>query len=102
MSEKDNEKREHRGPIETLRDGALRLSIFRNAGERGPYYTMAVGRSFKDEKTGQFRETSTFQGSEALRMSHLMVQGYERTLALTGQDRQAKMNRSREEDERER
>lgn len=102
MSEQDNEKREHRGPIETLRDGALRLSIFRNSSERGPYYTMAVGRSFKDEKTGQFRETSTFQGSEALRMGQLLVKGYERVLALRGQDRHARMNPQRGIDERER
>lgn len=102
MSEHDNEKREHRGPIETLRDGALRVSVFRNEGERGPYYTMAVGRSFKDEKTGQFRDTSTFQGSEALRLSQLLVKGYERTLALSGQDRLAKMNRTRGDQDRER
>lgn len=102
MSEGNEQKKEHRGPVETLRDGALKLAIFRNEGENGPYYSMATGRVFTDGKTGQIRETSTFQGSEALRMGQLLVKGYERVLALRGQDRYARMNPQRGIEERER
>lgn len=110
MSERDNE-RSDRGnkPVETLRDGALKVSIFRNRGENGNYYALDPGRIYTDEKTGEVREVSSLSGGEPLRMAHLLTKGYERVGEFREQDKkQAKegpssaRSRKRDHDERER
>jgi hypothetical protein len=65
-------------PIETLRDGALKVSIFRNHSEKGDYYALDPGRIYTDEKTNEVREASSLSGSEPLRMAHLLTIGYEK------------------------
>lgn len=77
MSGRDGVGRGNR-PIETLRDGTLKLAIFRNRGERGDFYSVVPGRIYTDEKTDKVRETSSLSGSELLRMANLMAKGYER------------------------
>lgn len=83
MSEHDNETR-GRGnkPVETLRDGALKLSIFRNTTERGESYSMVPGRIYTDKETGQVHEASSLAGSEPLRMAHLLTKGHDRVAAF--------------------
>lgn len=102
MSEQSEKSPKNRGPVETLRDAGLKVSIFRNENERGVHYSMKAGRIYTDAKSGEVRESSSFQGTEALRMSALLVRAYERVLALRGQDRHAQMNAARREPERER
>ena len=79
MSE-GNDQTADRGnkPLETLRDGALKVSIFRNRGEKGDYYALDPGRIYTDEKSGEVREASSLSGTEALRMAHLLTRGYQR------------------------
>lgn len=76
MSEQD--KPERNRPIETLRDGALKVSIFRNQHERGENYALVPGRIFTNQETGEVRETSSLSGSEPLRMAHLLTKGHDR------------------------
>lgn len=81
MSERNHDDdRSERGnkPLETLRDGALKVAIFRNRGENGPFYALDPGRIYTDEKSGEVREVSSLSGSEPLRMAHLLTRGYER------------------------
>lgn len=91
MSEHDNEQR-GRGnrPVETLRDGALKLSIFRNRGEKGDSYAMVPGRVYTDKETGQTREASSLAGSEPLRMAHLLTKGHDRVAQFKEEMRQAR------------
>lgn len=100
MSEHEKETGPGRGnrPIETLRDGALKLSIFRNQGDRGDFYSMVPGRIFTDEKTEKIRETSSLSGSEPLRMANLLTKGYERVAEFRAQ---SKEDREHARDERE-
>lgn len=94
MSERESDTGPGRGnrPIETLRDGALKLSIFRNRGDRGDFYSMVPGRIYTDEKSEKIRETSSLSGSEPLRMANLLTKGYERVADFRAQakeDRQS-------------
>lgn len=90
MSEQDNDTGPGRGnrPVETLRDGALKLSIFRNRGDRGDFYSLVPGRIFTDEKTEKIRETSSLSGSEPLRMANLLTKGYERVSEFRAQSKE--------------
>lgn len=87
MSERDNDTGPGRGnrPIETLRDGALKISVFRNRGDQGDRYTMVPGRIYTDEKSNEIRETSSLSGSEPLRMANLLTKAYERVSEFRAQ-----------------
>lgn len=84
----DEERRERANkPVEVLRDGALRLPIFRNRGEQGDSYAMVPGRIYTDKETGEVREASSLSGGEALRMANLLTRGYERVGEYRQQDK---------------
>src|SRR5690606_23954626 len=90
-------------PVETLRDGALKLAILRNRREQGDSYSLVPGRIFIDEKTGKIRETSSLSGSEPLRMANLLNKGYERVAEFRERDKQERAHGGSDRDaERER
>lgn len=108
MSERDEDERGNK-PVETLRDGALKVSIFRNRSENGEFYALDPGRIYTDEKTGDVREVSSLSGSEPLRMAHLLTKGYERVAEYrqeakaqekAAQERPARRKRSEPDRER--
>lgn len=87
-------------PIDTLRDGALKVSIFRNRRDKGDIYTFSPGRVYTDQDGG-VRESKTLSGSEALRMARLLDKSYERTAAFR-ETMKAKARGRDRDDERER
>jgi len=64
-------------PVETLRDGALKLAIFKNERENGTSFAMEPGRLYTDSQ-GQIRESKSLSGSEPIRMARLLNKGYDR------------------------
>ena len=83
--------------IETLRDGALKVSIFRNRSDKGDYYALDPGRIYTDEKTNEVREASSLSGSEPLRMANLLTRGYERIGHYRELDREKDREAKRED-----
>lgn len=84
-------------PLETLRDGALKVAIFRNEGENGRYYTLDPSRIYTDEKSSEVREASSLSGSEPLRMANLLTRGYERAGHYRAQDREQEKQSEKEQ-----
>lgn len=68
-------------PIETIRDGGLKASIWKNQGEKGPFYSVRITRTYTDEQ-GNYRDSDTFSGSELLRVARLADRAYGRTSEL--------------------
>ncbi len=68
-------------PIETLRDGNLKASIWRNEGENGPTYSTTFARTWRDEK-GQYRDSQSYAGTDMLRLGELTRSAYHRTNEL--------------------
>lgn len=52
-------------PIQTLKEGAVRVKIWEQDSKKGKFPTMTIGRIYKDLKTGEFRE------SKSLSRAHL-------------------------------
>jgi hypothetical protein len=77
MSDQENTTRGPK-PLDILRDGALKVSIFRNHTERGENYAMVPGRIYTNQETGEVREATSLSGSEGLRMAHLLTKGHEK------------------------
>ncbi|MEJ0038758.1 MAG: hypothetical protein WDO68_22225 [Gammaproteobacteria bacterium] len=97
MNERDDNRGERGNkPLETLRDGALKVSIFRNASEKGNYYALDPGRIYTDEKTNEVREASSLSGSEPLRMANLLTRGYERIGHYREQDKEQAREQEKE------
>ncbi len=68
-------------PADTLRDGNLKATIWRNEGEKGPYFTTTLSRSYKDGD-GNYRDTQSFASSDLLRVSELARQAHNHTNVL--------------------
>ncbi len=75
-------------PVTTLRDGALKATIWRNDGENGPRYSVILSRSFKD-KDETWRDSHSFSNGELLRVSFLAAKAYDQLGALRDADRDA-------------
>jgi hypothetical protein len=57
-------------PLDTLRDGRLKATIWENDGQNGPYHTVTLAKVYEDQQ-GKLQETSSFSGGELLRIAEL-------------------------------
>ena len=75
-------------PADTLRDGAIKATIWANASDKGTFYSVDLVRSYQDKQTGEWKDVTSFTGADALRASNLMALAYNRTLELKANDKQ--------------
>jgi len=75
-------------PTETLRDGSLKATIWKNDGEKGPFFSVSLTRIYTDD-AGNYHDSDSFSGSELLRIARLASRAYDRIADL----RQAEANR---------
>lgn len=74
-------------PLDTLRDGALKATIWRREQQDGkPFYSVQLTRSYTDD-AGKWHETGSFSGSELLRIARLADIAYSEILIYKTQDR---------------
>lgn len=57
-------------PLETLRDGRLKATLWENQGESSTYHTVTLAKVYED-KEGHLQETSSFSAGELLRVAEL-------------------------------
>jgi cell wall assembly regulator SMI1 len=62
-------------PIEILRDGALKATIWENEGENGMLYSTTLARTYH-ANDGSLKDSHSFSGSELLRIAELARQAY--------------------------
>ena len=62
-------------PAMTLRDGSLKAVIWENEGEKGPYFSTQLAKTYED-RDGKLRDTHSFSGTELLRVAELARQAY--------------------------
>lgn len=74
-------------PEFTLRDGAVKATTWRNAGEKGDYFTTTISRVYRDERSGDLRDTNTFSGADLLKVSALAQEAYQQSRALRQEQR---------------
>ena len=72
-------------PAFTLRDGAIKATAWANTNDKGTFYSVDVVRGYKDAN-GEWKDTTSFSGSDLLRASNLMQQAYNKTLELKSND----------------
>ena len=72
-------------PIETIRDGSLKATIWERQGEKGPFYSVEITRSYRDQN-GAWHDSNSFIGDELLRIARLATIAYDETLILRNRD----------------
>jgi len=73
-------------PTDTLRDGAIKATIWARNGEKGTFYSVEISRTYKDGET--FKDSHSYSGSELLRVSRLAEQAYDRVRELKSEQQQ--------------
>jgi hypothetical protein len=62
-------------PAIKFRDGTLQVTIWRNTGDRGKYYTMNPTRSYKSGDDA-WKETDSLNADDLLAMAELLREAY--------------------------
>ncbi|MGD1923193.1 MAG: hypothetical protein ACFB03_03250 [Paracoccaceae bacterium] len=65
-------------PIDTIREGALKATIWRNESQKGTYHTVNVARTYKDDQ-GNLRDTNSFRAQDMLGLAELARQAHHRS-----------------------
>ena len=73
-------------PTETLRDGSLKATIWKNEGEKGAFFSVNLSRTYKDE-AGNYHDSDSFSGTELLCIAHLATRAYDLMSELRQQER---------------
>lgn len=78
-------------PASEVRDGLLRITIFRNESaepDAPPRYSGKASRSYQNQD-GDWRETTSYSGTEHLRMARLHLKAYDAEMELRAADKAA-------------
>ncbi len=67
------------GPVETLRDGFIKATIWSNEGEHGTYFTIDFAKTY--EKDGELHDGKSFNSQDLLPVAELARQAYRRVRA---------------------
>ena len=62
-------------PVEVIRDGSLKATIWENEGENGILYSTTLARTYH-ANDGSLKDSHSFSGSELLRVAELARQAY--------------------------
>jgi len=62
-------------PAHKLRDGLLQVTIWRNTGDNGPWYSITYTRSYKNDN-GDWKESDSLPADDCLPMAELNREAY--------------------------
>jgi len=68
-------------PAFTLRDGSIKATAWANTSDKGMFYSIDITRGYMTDN-GEWKDTTSFSGGDALRASNLLKLAYNRTLQL--------------------
>ncbi|MBL4839071.1 MAG: hypothetical protein JKY34_16000 [Kordiimonadaceae bacterium] len=75
MTEKNN------GPVDTLRDGALKATIWKREGEKRDYFTTSFAKTYQD-KEGNLKDGHSFGSNDLLGVAELARLAHQRSMEL--------------------
>lgn len=74
-------------PVETLRDGAIKINIWGNESEHGVRYsTDELSRGYVDQN-GTWKNTGSLSNGDILKGARLLQRAYDRITELRSQDK---------------
>jgi hypothetical protein len=83
----NDEQRTSARPIKTFKQGGVEVSVWRNSGEKGDMYNTTIRNSYKDESSGEWKETSSFSPADLAVVAQLSGQAFQAITELKAQNR---------------
>lgn len=74
-------------PVKTFNDGWLKVSIWKNEGEKGQFYTAIPTRTYKDKSTDKLVNGNSYTGAELLRLARLLTKAHDHIVRLRVKDK---------------
>ncbi len=71
-------------PIDTIREGSLKATIWKNFGDNGNFYSVEFSRTYKQGDV--FKDSRRFSGSELLRIARLAHIAYDEITIMRGKE----------------
>jgi hypothetical protein len=83
----DNETGRGARPVKTLKQGGVEVSIWKNSTEKGDMFNTTIRNSYKDDKTGEWKETASFSPTDLAVLAQLSAQAFQTIVELKSQGR---------------
>ena len=74
-------------PVAEFRHGGIKLAVWPNKGESGTMYNTTITNTYKDDKTNEWKETSSFSPTDLLVVGELSRQAFAKITELKLQGR---------------
>ena len=59
-------------PIQSFKDGAVTIKLWEQQAGNRSFVNASIGKLYKDEKSGQWRESRSFNGNDLLKLQNLL------------------------------
>jgi hypothetical protein len=69
-------------PIASFRHGGVEMNIWKNQTANGDIYNTTVTNSYKDHKTGEWKETTSYSPEELAVLIQLSTQAFQEIVKL--------------------
>lgn len=96
-----NEQQKGQPPLQTLRDGAVSVKLWRQeSDEHGAFVSATIGRTYRDQATGEYRESRSLSGTDMLKAQALLGEAHREAVKWRQYFRETERERGPPEPER--
>ena len=75
-------------PVKSFRQGGVKVDVWRNPGQNGSdMYNTTISNSYKDDATGEWKDTKSFSPTDLAVLSQLSSQAFQAIGELKSQSR---------------
>jgi hypothetical protein len=74
-------------PVKSFRQGGVKVDVWRNPGQNGDMYNTTISNSYKDDATGEWKESKSFSPTDLAVLSQLSSQAFQAIGELKAQGR---------------
>jgi hypothetical protein len=74
-------------PVATFKQGGVEVSVWKNQTEKGDMFNTTIRNSYKEDKSGEWKETTSFSPTDLAVVSQLTSQAFQEIVQLKSQRR---------------
>jgi hypothetical protein len=74
-------------PVKSFRQGGVKVDVWRNPGTNGDMYNTTISNSYKDDASGEWKDTKSFSPTDLAVVSQLSSQAFQAITELKSQSR---------------
>ena len=82
-----NEETRASRPVATFKQGGVEVSVWKNHTDKGDMFNTTIRNSYREEPSGEWKETSSFSPADLAVLAQLSGQAFQEIVALKAQGR---------------